>query len=121
MKHKDQEYLAEQIRSQYTEPQHTELDALKALDRKVKRPAHLFAGTFGTLSALVLGAGMSLIMTDIGQTVGLADPMRPGLIVGILGLVMAVLTYPMYKTLLNARRRQYADQIIAMSDPFVQS
>ena len=39
--HNDQEFLVQKIRTQYTEKQHTELDALKALDAKVKRPANV--------------------------------------------------------------------------------
>ena len=62
----DQEFMVEKIRSQYTEQQHTELDALKALDAKVKKPANVFAYTYGSVSAIIMGAGMSLVMTDIG-------------------------------------------------------
>ena len=39
---KDQEFVIEKIRSQYTEDRHTELNALKALDARVKKPAHVF-------------------------------------------------------------------------------
>ena len=63
----DQEFLVQKIRTQYTEKQHTELDALKELDAKVKRPANVFAYTYGSASAIVMGAGMSLVMTEIGE------------------------------------------------------
>lgn len=112
----EQEYLVQKIRTQYTEETHTELDALKALDRKVKAPANIFAYTFGTLSALILGSGMSLIMTDLHTVLGLADPLLTGTVVGILGLVMALANYPIYKGILGSRRKKFADQIIALSD-----
>ena len=38
---KDQEFMVEKIRSQYIEQKHTELDALKELDAKVKKPANI--------------------------------------------------------------------------------
>ena len=57
---KDQEFIVQKIRTQYTEKQHAELDELKALDTKVKKPAHVFAYTYGSLSAIVMGSGMSL-------------------------------------------------------------
>ena len=63
MSNNDQEFLVQKIRTQYTEKQHTELDALKELDAKVKRPANVFAYTYGSVSAVVMGAGMSLVMT----------------------------------------------------------
>lgn len=55
----EQEYLVQKIRTQYTEKQHTELDELRALDRKVKMSANAFAYGFGAVSALTMGFGMS--------------------------------------------------------------
>ena len=86
MNRNDQEFLVQKIRTQYTEKQHTELDELKALDAKVKRPTNVFAYTYGSVSAIVMGAGMSLVMTDIGATLGLANAMVPGIIVGVVGM-----------------------------------
>lgn len=116
MNKNDQEFLVQKIRTQYTDKEHTQLDELKKLDARAKKPAQIFAGVFGTLSALVMGSGMSLIMTDIGSVVGVAQPMTPGLVIGIAGLLMAVVNYPIYKGMLNSRRRKYADRIIAVSD-----
>lgn len=112
----DQSYLIQKIRTQYTEKTHTELDALKALDKKVKAPANVFAYVFGSVSALVMGAGMSLIMTDISKTLGVASPMLPGLVIGIIGMLMATVNYPIYKGILGSRRKKYAEKIIELSD-----
>ena len=116
MNKNDQEFLVQKIRTQYTEKQHTQLDALKALDAKVKKPANVFAYIFGVLSAIIMGCGMSLVMTDIGAQLGLADGMAPGIAIGVVGLVMAIVNYPIYRRILGARRRKYAQQIIALSD-----
>lgn len=43
---------------------------------------------------------MSLVMTDIGSIIGIESPMFPGIIIGVVGLVMPLLTYPMYKKIL---------------------
>ena len=116
MNKNDQDFLVQKIRTQYTEKEHTDLDEMKALDAKVKRPANLFAYLFGSISAVVMGAGMSLVMTDIAETVGIHDPMLYGIVIGILGMLMAIINYPIYKGILNARRKKYADAIIALSD-----
>lgn len=116
MNQNEKEFLVQKIRTQYTEKEHTQLDALKALDKKVKKPANVFAIVFGSISAVVMGSGMSLIMTDIGSILGVADPMMPGIIVGVIGLVMAIITYPVYKKILNSRKKKYADEIIKLSD-----
>ena len=116
MNRNDQDFLVQKIRSQYTEQESTELDALRELDAKVKRPANVFAYIFGSISAIIMGCGMSLVMTDIGTTVGISDPMLPGIIIGIAGMFMAIINYPIFKGILDARRKKFADKIIAISD-----
>ena len=116
MNKNDQEFLVQKIRSQYTEKESTELDTLRELDAKIKRPANVFAYVFGSISTIIMGAGMSLVMTDIGTRVGLSDSMLPGIIIGIAGMFMAIINYPIYKGILGARRRKFADKIIAISD-----
>ena len=103
-----------------TEKQHTELDALKELDAKVKRPANVFAYTYGSVSAVVMGAGMSLVMTDIGALIGLTSALVPGIVIGVVGMGMALSTYPIYKRILNARKKKYAPQIMALSDKIME-
>ena len=116
MSNNDQEFLVQKIRTQYTEKQHTELDELKELDAKVKRPANAFAYTYGSASAVIMGAGMSLVMTDIGAVIGIASAMVPGIAIGVVGLGMALTTYPIYKGMLAARRKKYAPEIMKLSD-----
>ncbi len=116
MNKNDQEFLVQKIRTQYTEKESTELDELRTLDKKVKRPANTFAYIFGSISAIIMGSGMSLVMTDIGTVVNIDEPMVPGIIIGIVGMLMAIINYPIYKGILGARRKKYAEKIIALSD-----
>ena len=113
---KDQEFIVQEIRSRYTETQHTELDELKALDAKVKKPANVFAYTYGSIGAIVMGAGMSLVMTEIGTILGLGNTMVPGIVVGVVGLGMVCSTYPIYKKILSSRRKKFAPQILQLSE-----
>ena len=117
MNQKDQQFMAQKIRAQYMEKQASELDDLKALDAKVKRPAAVFAYIFGSVSAIVMGAGMSLVMTPIAEQIGLsADPLIPGIVTGVIGLILAVVNYPIYKGILNSRKKKYADKILELSN-----
>ena len=120
MSSNDQEFLVQKIRTQYTEKQHTELDALKELDAKVKRPANVFAYTYGSIGTIVMGAGMSLVMTEIGATIGLASAMVPGIVIGVIGMGMALSTYPIYKKMLAARKKKYAPEILKLSEKLLQ-
>lgn len=119
MNAQDKEFIVNKIRSEYTEKQYGELNALKALDKKAKRPASVFAWTFGSLSAIVMGAGMSLVMTDISSKLSLPSPMAAGIVIGIVGMIGAIANYPIYKRLLASGRKKYAPEIIRLSDSIV--
>lgn len=119
MTYNNQAVLAQEIRSRYTVQEPSKLDILRAMDAKVHRPANLFAGVFASISALIMGAGMSLIMTDIGAVIGMSDTWAYGLVIGIIGMLMLILTYPMYKGILNRRQKKYADEIMKLSDEII--
>lgn len=118
MNRNDQQFIAQKIRTQYVEQQVSELDALRRLDAKVKRPAAIFAYTFGSIGAIVLGTGMSLVMTDLPSVIGwqLQQPMIPGIAIGLIGLAATIATYPCYRRILRARKKKYAAQILNLSD-----
>lgn len=121
MSNNDSQFLIQKIRTQYTEKQHTELEVLKELDAKVKRPANVFAYVYGSVSAIIMGAGMSLVMTDIGATIGLTNVMVSGMIIGIVGIAMALTTYPIYKAILKSQKKKYGPQILQLSEKLMQS
>lgn len=116
MNRNDQQFMAQKIRTQYMEKTPSELDALRELDAKVKRPVNVFAYTFGSISAIIMGAGMSLVMTDVGAAIGITSALVPGIVIGVLGLGMSILTYPIYKSILNSRKKKYSAEILALSD-----
>ena len=113
---RNEQQTAARIREHYTEKQITDLDTLRELDAKVKRPANVFAYVFGSISAIIMGAGMSLVMTDIGTTLGMESTMVPGIVIGIVGMIMALVNYPMYKGILGSRKKKYGAEILKLSD-----
>ena len=116
MNNNDQQFMAQKIRTQYMEKQSTELDALRALDAKVKRPANVFGYVFGSVSAVVMGSGMSLVMTEIGSILGMASTMVPGIAIGAVGLGMTLVTYPLYRCILDNRKKKYGAEILQLSE-----
>ena len=118
MNRNDKDFIVQKIRSEYMEKSNEvrELDALKALDAKVKKPANVFAYVFGSVSAIIMGAGMSLTMTDIGASIGMENAMVPGILIGVIGMAMAIVNYPIYKKLLASRKNKYADEILKLSE-----
>ena len=107
---------AQKIRAQYVEKEPTDLDTLHELDRNVRRPAAVFSYVFGSISAIIMGAGMSLVMTDVGATLGLADTMIPGIAIGIVGMFLVLINYPIYKGILNSRKKKYGPKILNLCD-----
>ena len=116
MNKNDNQFMAQKIRSQYMEKQHGDLDTLRELDAKVKRPSNVFAYVFGSISAIVMGAGMSLVMTDIGATLGITNALVPGIIIGVVGLVMSLVNYPIYSGILKSRKKKFSAKILELSE-----
>jgi hypothetical protein len=55
-------------------------------------------------------------MTEIGAIIGLASAMVPGIVIGVVGMGMALSTYPIYKKMLNNRKKKFAPQIMELSE-----
>lgn len=88
MNRNDKEFIANKIRTQYVVRESTELDELRKLDRKVKKPVNIFAFVFGSIGAIVMGSGMSLVMTDIGEITGTENALMWGIIIGVIGTLL---------------------------------
>ena len=116
MNRNDKSFMVEKIRTKYVEKKDSSLDELRKLDKKVKAPAEVFAYIFGSISALIMGAGMSLVMTDVANMLDLGDMTVPGIAVGVVGMVLAIVNYPIYKGILSSRKNKYADKILALSN-----
>ncbi|MBQ4164914.1 MAG: dihydropteridine reductase [Oscillospiraceae bacterium] len=118
MNRNDTQFIVQKIRSQYVEADNSkkELDMLRELDAEVKRPAQVFGYVFGIIGAIIMGAGMSLVMTDIGAMLGINNAMTPGIVVGIIGMLMAIVNYPIYKSILASRKEKYAERILKLSE-----
>lgn len=99
---------AEVIRKQYISRDEDSLLQLQKLDSKVKLPGRILAGAVGTLGAIVMGAGMSLVMVWENMTKGLA--------LSIPGLIVLLLAYPLYALITNNRKKKYAQEIIRLSE-----
>ena len=104
--------IAESIAKEYAPKDNSKIVALRKLDAKAKNPANIFAYTFGIISALVLGTGMSLAMQVIGSGV---TGMILGIIIGIIGIIGCCVNYPIYKKLLKKGKEKYAYEIVELA------
>ena len=116
---REQEEL-KRIRDKYTLKTESEdkMDRLRRLDASVTRSAQAVAIVFGVVGALILGFGMSLCMTELGEILGTYRDMSMliGISVGMLGGIMASLAFPIYKAVVRAKRKRLAPEIIRLAD-----
>ncbi len=113
--------LAVKIRKDYivSNNEKDEFDTLLSLNKKVYNPPMIFALITGIIGALVAGFGMSLVMTDLGATLNLSSSMVSGVIIGVLGIFLCIVNFPLYKRFLASRKAKYAGEIIKLTDDFL--
>lgn len=118
-------YSAEQqeeirtIREKYLPPKEDKMQQLRALDAAAERKASIGAIILGVFGTLVMGAGMSIIMTDFGAALGgFALPL--GVVVGVAGLVLLAAAYPLYNKTLKNERERIAPEILKLTDELMQ-
>lgn len=116
---KEQEEI-KSIRKKYATPEQTEdkMAQLRRLDAAVTQKATIVSLVFGIVGALIMGMGMSLAMTDIGEVIGLLDAtaMMIGILIGIVGIVLVCLAYPIYNRIIKKEREKIAPEIIRLTD-----
>lgn len=104
------------IRKKYLPKEEDKMEQLRRLDASVYRKGTMTSLIIGTLGALILGAGMSLIMTDLGAKLGMASTMVPGIVIGVVGMIGVCLAYPVYQAVTKHERERIAPEIIRLSD-----
>ena len=108
------------IRDKYTAPTEAEdkMARLRRLDASVTNTARAVALLFGVIGTLILGFGMSLIMTELAEALGISGDaaMMIGITVGVAGGILASLAYPIYNAIVKAKRKKLASEIIRLTD-----
>lgn len=107
-----QQEEVEKIRSKYLPKEESKMEQLIKLDKKAEQPGQIAAIAAGTIGMLLLGVGMCCTMVwniNIGMFIG-------GIFIGLVGLAVAGIAYPLYKKVTEKERAKIADQIIALSN-----
>ncbi|MBR2874774.1 MAG: hypothetical protein IKL61_02635 [Clostridia bacterium] len=116
---KEQEEI-KAIRNKYVAKEETEdkMTQLRRLDNNATQKATVVSLVFGIVGALILGIGMSLAMTEIGKILALSEftSMLIGISIGIVGIVLVSLAYPLYNKVLKIEREKIAPEIIRLTD-----
>lgn len=111
------------IRDKYTAPTESEdkMARLRRLDASVTNTAQAFSLVFGVIGTLILGIGMSLCMTNLGEMLGWSGDLTMviGILIGVIGGVLASLAYPIYHATVKAKRKKLAPEILRLTDELI--
>ena len=108
----------EQIRKKYLPQEEDKLTLLRRLDRSATQKSQAWAIVLGTVGTLILGTGMSLAMTDLGEILGASREiaMLIGAAIGFIGMILIALAYPVYNRILKKERQRIAPEILRLTD-----
>ena len=103
------------IRKKYAAPEEDKMEQLRRLDRQATDKAQARSIALGVIGSLVLGTGMSLAMTDLSGFLSGAA-MFFGVLIGLIGIVLITLAYPVYHHTLQKERQRIAPEILRLTD-----
>lgn len=109
------------IREKYQTKEEDDINRLRKLDAGVTQKATVNSLIAGIVGALIMGAGMSLVMTDLGMVFGLQgnSSMVIGIAVGLLGMILAGAAYPIYSKVLKKEREKAAPEILRLTEELI--
>lgn len=103
----------ERIRKKYLPREESKLDELKRLDRSVEKSGMIASVTVGIIGSLILGFGMCMAMQVIGSG---ALTVTLGVITGIIGIAIMLITYPVFRKLQEKAKAKFAPRILELTD-----
>ena len=105
----------EHIRKKYLPKEEDKMEQLRKLHHSASQKAQACSIAIGVVGALILGTGMSLAMTELGAALG-GVAMMIGILIGIVGMVLVALAYPVYNRVLKKERERIAPEILRLTD-----
>ena len=108
------------IRKKYAEDSartdESSIERLRRLDASVTKKGTTVSLIVGTLGSMLMGSGMSLVMTDLGALLSGMLSLFIGIAVGVVGIVGVALAYPIYKVITKKERERIAPEVLRISE-----
>ena len=115
----EQQKEVEAIRKKYLPREEDKMEQLRRLHAIPTQKAQAASIAVGIIGALIMGTGMSLAMTEIGAMLG-SFAMVLGILIGVAGMILVALAYPIYNKILKKERNRIAPEILRLSDELMQ-
>ena len=114
-----QQQEVEEIRKAYLPKEEDKMAELRKLHAIPTQKAQAASLAVGVIGALILGTGMSLCMTELSGFLG-GTAMFIGIPVGIAGMVLAALAYPIHNRVLKKEREKIAPEILKLTEELLE-
>lgn len=111
----EQQKEVENIRKKYITKEEDKMEQLRRLHNSATEKAQAWSIGLGVIGALILGIGMSLAMTDLASVLGYWA-MILGVFIGVIGIVLVALAYPVFNRILKKERERIAPEILRLTD-----
>ena len=108
----------EEIRKAYLPKEEDKMEQLRRLHAIPTQKAQAASLAVGIIGALILGTGMSLCMTELGAALGNLALVL-GIMIGLAGMILVALAYPIYNRTLKKERERIAPEILRLSDELI--
>ena len=105
----------EAIRQKYLPKEEDKMEQLRKLHSIPTQKAQSASIAVGVMGALILGTGMSLCLTELGEALGIFAFII-GILIGLFGLAMVALAYPVFNRILHKERERIAPEILRLTD-----
>lgn len=105
---KEQEEI-KKIRQKYI-PREDKMEQLRRLDRNVTNKGTMYSIIIGIIGSLLLGIGMCCTM--VWNEVWFI----PGIIIGVIGIGIVAVAYPVYNYVTKKEREKIAPEILRLTD-----
>lgn len=98
------------IREKYADKQENKMEQLRRLDQKVTQKGTMVAIIIGVIGTLIMGVGMCCTLVWQGGW------FVPGIIIGLLGMAVLGVAYPVYLNITKKEREKYGPEILRLAD-----
>lgn len=109
-----QQQEVENIRKKYLPPEEDKLARLRRLDESCTQKATALSLIVGVLGALILGMGMCCVLVWGGVW------FIPGIAIGLVGIAVVCVAYPIYNRVLQTQRKRVAPEILRLTEELMQ-
>ena len=110
-----QKQEVEAIRKKYLPKEEDKMEQLRRLHHSATQKAQAASIALGIIGTLIFGLGLSLCLTELSGFLG-GTSMFLGIPVGLVGLVLLALAYPVYNTVLRREREKIAPEILRLTE-----